>query len=672
MIQQYVGGNLVPFLYTSMTYQEALESSPQLDTYYLIKAVQTSALPEAFTGRVMGDIIFINGYAKVRTLYDKRLLLMRGCIDVTPEWMLTLLKNRTLDRILIIRNAAFGDVTILTPAFQAMRDKYPEATIHFYGREDSRDVMMFNPYVDAIIDVRTTEIGQIKHMYDEIFDLVHSIECNPSADFKAALDVAHDLLLLDPPSKARNTYRITSQEKEDAGRSLYELGIAPNDPNIIIFQYEGTALARSLSPILVFQVSNYLAEQGYTVLLWSHKPDILGYGFYVCNETNRMCSIPKVEPKDGKILLKNREGKETEHTEVSWAAGVKMVLKKNDGTAMTYKNRRSKFAICSYAKHIISVDSFISHLADALSVTSTIIFTNYHPYTRTKYYELADVVHVDYDKELPCGPCNGLLNDCPFNRGSLPPCSTKIKSKDVIEKVMMRLHGLNNLYEEYRDEGVLPDNYEQEECSCSVCKSKNTRLITVKGRIPFHKCLDCSSIFANRKPANKDQQFIHESYFQHRDLSIVDLAKRLTGDQNIEMISDIVEFEDPKGYAFKDLKEVSRYDMNKNEKLERVSMFLDTFSSFSTPEEAIEFLDTRTELGHKILVTITQAETWDHSNTWFPMLTSIAGLNQVIYSFASMVKLFNKDSGKYADRYRIIKAMEITPQKTMYCLERIG
>lgn len=683
MVPQYAPGMLIPFIYENLPLDEAKSLIPKLDTYYLIKTTKTCALPMNFTGRAMGNIIFINGIAKVRTLYEKRLLLMRGCVDETPDWMISLLKARDLKRILVIRNAAFGDVTILTPAFNALRTRYPHATIHFYGREDSRDIMLFNHLVDAIIDIRTTEIGQLLSMYDEVYDLVHSIECNPAADHRAAVDVAHDLLMLDPPNGVKNTYTIAKQELEEAQRALFSLNIDLSKNNLIIFQYEGTALARTLSPLTVFKIANALANKGFQILLWSHRMDFFGYQFYRCTETNGLSAQPTNvnTNKEQIIKLKNKHGNETDHELLILHPAIKHVLQKPDGTQMTYSNRRSKFAMCYYARHIISVDSFISHLADALEKSSTILFTNYHPYTRTKYYKNCDVVTADFDNDLLCGPCNGLLNDCPFNKNSIPFCSLKIKAEDVIDKVLARVSGVIPLYEPLRDNPSIPEDYCDTKHVCKACGSDHTHLITVKGTIPFHRCLDCYSIFASKPPKTYDSKHLKVPFYSairniENPLDFMNLAVAASKEQkwngDIRDIVRVSDFDRTGKYCFDAFANFKEYLLDSTEMLPKISFMIGVFPEFESPADALDYLDKRTDVGHKILIVMYNAENWDHSNTWNPIMQPIAGINQVIYSQESIVRLFAKDTGAFAKRYKIIGAVDVTKDIVMYCLERVS
>ncbi len=140
-------------------------------------------------------------------------------------------------------------------------------------------------------------------------------------------------------------------------------------------------------------------------------------------------------------------------------------------------------------------------------------------------------------------------------------------------------------------------------------------------------------------------------------------------------VADIVRVSDLERtgkYAFEPLKNFTEYLIDSKELLPKLSLMIGMFSEFETPEEAMQFLDARTEIGHKIVTTMYNAEHWDHSNTWSPTMQPIAGINQVIYSQEGIVRMFAKDTGTHASRYKIIGAIDVTKDIVMYCLERVS
>lgn len=61
------------------------------------------------------------------------------------------MSNKPYSRILLIQLRRIGDVLMTTPAIRALREAYPEATIHFVTEAPSDQVLQHNPYLDEII-----------------------------------------------------------------------------------------------------------------------------------------------------------------------------------------------------------------------------------------------------------------------------------------------------------------------------------------------------------------------------------------------------------------------------------------------------------------------------------------------------------------------------------------
>ncbi|UCD70737.1 MAG: glycosyltransferase family 9 protein [Syntrophobacterales bacterium] len=59
--------------------------------------------------------------------------------------------NKGIDRILIIRLSAIGDVVRALPAVNALRDRFPTAHIAWVSEEKARDVLTYQPEIDETI-----------------------------------------------------------------------------------------------------------------------------------------------------------------------------------------------------------------------------------------------------------------------------------------------------------------------------------------------------------------------------------------------------------------------------------------------------------------------------------------------------------------------------------------
>jgi hypothetical protein len=210
---------------------------------------------------------------------------------------------------------------MITPVFQELRKKYPNAIIHLYGREDTRDIVKFTKYFNGIIDCRKTELGSLLSEYDEMFELVLTIECSPVADYENARVLCSQFMGVDSVSDS-NIFAIHSHELNEAQQFLSKVGIKDLS-KMIIFQYEGTALARSLTPLTTLIVANMLAEDGFEVLLWSHRLDLLNYRL-MKNDSNRYAAIADKKIKAGEsVELKDSTGKASLYHEVPLHPNIK-------------------------------------------------------------------------------------------------------------------------------------------------------------------------------------------------------------------------------------------------------------------------------------------------------------------------------------------------------------
>jgi ADP-heptose:LPS heptosyltransferase len=53
--------------------------------------------------------------------------------------------------ILIVRTDRIGDVVLTTPVISALRKAYPKARLSIMVRNDTRDVVDGNPYLDQVV-----------------------------------------------------------------------------------------------------------------------------------------------------------------------------------------------------------------------------------------------------------------------------------------------------------------------------------------------------------------------------------------------------------------------------------------------------------------------------------------------------------------------------------------
>lgn len=84
-----------------------------------------------------------------------------------------------MKKVLIIRFSSIGDIVLCSPVPRCIKNKYPEAEIHFLTKQSFCSLLEANPYIDKVIplqDSLKTTIQNLKsEQYDLIVDLHHNI-----------------------------------------------------------------------------------------------------------------------------------------------------------------------------------------------------------------------------------------------------------------------------------------------------------------------------------------------------------------------------------------------------------------------------------------------------------------------------------------------------------------
>lgn len=84
-----------------------------------------------------------------------------------------------MDKFLIIRFSSIGDIVLTTPVIRCLRNKFPEAEIHFLTKHSFRGIVEHNPYINKIhtlgdsFDLMLHELALEE--YDYVIDLHHNL-----------------------------------------------------------------------------------------------------------------------------------------------------------------------------------------------------------------------------------------------------------------------------------------------------------------------------------------------------------------------------------------------------------------------------------------------------------------------------------------------------------------
>jgi ADP-heptose:LPS heptosyltransferase len=628
---------------------------PDTEDCYIIQG-EGVVTPE-YTGLLFGRIQFIKGIARTKKYYDVRLCVMRGCRDVTPPDVKARLNTRDLSKILIIRGAAWGDSLILTPAIRALKEKYPHAIIDVFGRKDSKVVFQYNTTITNILSCRESELGLMIDEYDEVFDMVHSIENNAKADRSNALDVAAEILgveVLDP----RPIYLVTQQEMDQAKALLTSMGV-PLSEKIVIVQAEATAHVRSLPIRTALLLAQDLVEKGCYVIFAGHKQDLSVSQLFQCAECKYLDGFtvpPNLRNFKGKCKSCN---KDTFFEIIPRSNRIKFLQQYIGNTPP-----RVIFATAGYAKLIIAVDSFWAHLSAALSIPSVQIYSNYHPFTRTKYYGNAAVVAPDYENVVHCGPCASLMDKCHHSVDGYAPCIGTITVEQILKAAYQQLdQKLSQVWQQDQNTYLSPKEITSVDVrACPLCghaQQQPCNELTTKRDMIYIVCQKCRTFYTHAEFTRDLRPLVKGSktYRPNRNKELSEISsviseilksKLLPSPAN-QRIGDLVSYSDlylkrdvEKIWSKKHKGAVQEFsETGRTPILTGTTIWVDGFMESNNPLETLNSLIARMTSTYFVVITPV-ADLYPASNHWEPLNPVVAGSNVVIPSMKGLSLLVKK------------------------------
>jgi ADP-heptose:LPS heptosyltransferase len=88
-----------------------------------------------------------------------------------------------VNKILIIKPGAIGDVLLTTPVIENLRHNFPYAEINFLTQSFCKEVLTDNPYLSRVLtyDLKKGDSSYclIKNIHDQKYDLIIDLFCNP-------------------------------------------------------------------------------------------------------------------------------------------------------------------------------------------------------------------------------------------------------------------------------------------------------------------------------------------------------------------------------------------------------------------------------------------------------------------------------------------------------------
>lgn len=87
-----------------------------------------------------------------------------------------------INKVLVIKLRAIGDVLISTTILPNLKNRFPNAKIHFLTEPQSGALLKYNPFIDNLITFGRKESGYLKFLLrlrKEKYDIVFDLFCNP-------------------------------------------------------------------------------------------------------------------------------------------------------------------------------------------------------------------------------------------------------------------------------------------------------------------------------------------------------------------------------------------------------------------------------------------------------------------------------------------------------------
>ena len=111
-------------------------------------------------------------------------------------------------KFLIIRFSSIGDIVLTTPVIRCLRQKFPEAEIHYLTKKSFLPVLINNPYLTSVHTIEKDIDGVIDELKKIQFDLINTsasglaFTLNGPNGYVAFTDLANDSSLVLPCSRA--------------------------------------------------------------------------------------------------------------------------------------------------------------------------------------------------------------------------------------------------------------------------------------------------------------------------------------------------------------------------------------------------------------------------------------------------------------------------------------
>lgn len=334
-----------------------------------------------------------------------------------------------MQRILIIRLSAIGDIVFASPIIHALRQRYPEAHIAWLMEPPTRELLEYHPELDEVI---VWPKAQWKAMWKarqfrQLFRAIRIFSNDLKAhQFDTAIDMQGLLKSGIWARLSRAPRRIGLGSREGSQYLMTECINKGGDEEMIGSEYRHLAefLGLATRPFPMHVQPDNAAQKTAQQIIGTQG---LENGFAVfCPFTTRpqkhwfndawQALVPKIRDSfDLPVVLLGGPGDQAA------AAEIAQELPVIDLTGKTSLLQAA--ALISHSSLLIGVDTGLTHLGTAYERPTVCLFGSTRPYLKTESRKTAVIYH-----NLPCSPCRR----SPTCHGEFT-CLREITADEVIE-----------------------------------------------------------------------------------------------------------------------------------------------------------------------------------------------------------------------------------------------
>ncbi len=332
-----------------------------------------------------------------------------------------------INRILVLKPRAIGDVLLSTPILPNLRTEFPKATIDFFVEKFAAPVVEGNPFIDSVISIDTAEaspVSTIGRIRKTGYDLVIDLFSNPRTAIITMFSGA--------------PYRVGFPFKWR--KYAYNIIVIPRSGEVHNVEFNLDALRRIGIPIRTTQptfildnasrefADNFIKTEGLsrdgflTINIgggWQTKRWPIEKFIDLCHQIEKNLGLPIV------VLFGPSERDEA-----------LKISRSSKAISAPQTSLHQMGAIMKLSRLLITNDSGPMHIAAALMVPTLAIFGPTNPKLQGPYGNVSDIVR---NESLDCLQCN--LTKCPINNlcmNDLQPDTVFRHLLELIQKIQQQ------------------------------------------------------------------------------------------------------------------------------------------------------------------------------------------------------------------------------------------